>query len=62
MRSLLYIKQKDILILGAGDKDLRLWNMLTYKCENIISGVDCSGSNSIYQIDENKNIVGGNQS
>ena len=59
MRSLLYIKQKDILISGAGDKDLRLWNMLTYKCENIICGVDCSGSNSIYQIDENKIIVGG---
>ena len=61
MRSLLYIKQKDILISGAGDKDLRLWNMSTYKCEKIIRGVDCSGSNSLYQIDENKIFVGGNQ-
>ena len=58
VRSLLYIKEKDIMISGANDNTLRMWNMSTYTCDNMINGVNCSGTNALYQIDENTIIVG----
>ena len=57
--SLLYIKERDILISGSNDKTLCLWNMFTYKCEKVIKGVNCCCDNSLYQIDKDRVIVGG---
>ena len=56
--SLLYIKEKDILISGSFDVTLRLWNMSKFQCEAIFKGVDCSDTNSIIQIDKDRVIVG----
>ena len=55
--SLLYIKERDILISGSFDVTLRLWNMSTYQCDKVIEGVR-SFPNSLYQIDKDRVIVG----
>ena len=57
--SLLYIKERDILISGSSDVTLRLWNMSTYQCITVIEGVKCCNTNSLYQIDKDRVIVGG---
>ena len=57
--SLLYIKERDILISGSFDMTLRIWNMSTYQCDKVIEGVDCCSTNSLYQIDKDRVIVGG---
>ena len=57
--SLLYMKERDILISGSYDKTLRLWNMSTYQCITVIEGVDCYFINSLYQIDKDRVIVVG---
>ena len=59
VNSLLYIKERDIMISGSDDRTLRLWNMSTYQCENMIEGVRCIAPNALYQIDKNRVIVGG---
>ena len=56
--SLLYIKERDILISRSQDDTLRLWNMSTYQCDKVIEGVDCYSTNSLYQIDKDRVIVG----
>lgn len=58
VRSLLYIKERNVLISGSEDDSLRLWNMSTYRCEDIIKGVTCCWSNSLYKIDKDRVIVG----
>ena len=60
--SLLYIKERDILISGSRDDTLHLWNMSTYQCDKVIKGVDCCCTNSLYQIDKDRMIVGGEYS
>ena len=60
VRALLYIKERDIMISGSEDKTLRLWNMSTYQCDKVIKGVLGSFENSLYQIDKDRVIVGGN--
>ena len=57
--SLLYITEKDIMISGSDDRTLRLWTMSTYQCDKVIEGVECCSTNSLYQIDNNRVIVGG---
>ena len=57
--SLLYIKEKDIMISGSDVDSLRLWNMSTYQSDKVIEGVKCCSINSLYQIDEDRVIVGG---
>ena len=57
--SLLYIKERDIMISGSEDRTLRLWTMSTYQCDKVIKGVECCSTNSLYQIDNNRVIVGG---
>ena len=47
------------MISGSIDGTLRLWNMSTYQCETVIKGVECNNTNSIYQIDKDRVIVGG---
>ena len=57
--SLLYIKERDVMISGSYDETLHLWNMSTYQCITVIEGVDCCSTNSLYQIDKDRVIVGG---
>ena len=60
--SLLYVKERDIMISGSFDKThrgtLRLWDMSIYQCDNTIGGVGCLSTNSLYQIDKDRVIVG----
>ena len=57
--TLLYIKERDIMLSGSDDETLRLWNMSTYQCDKVIEGVRCCFTNSLYQIDKDRVIVGG---
>ena len=57
--SLLYIKERDILISGSDDDRLRLWNMSTYKLITVLDGVYCCSFNSLFQIDKDSVIIGG---
>ena len=50
------------MISGSDDKTLRLWNMSTYQCDTVIKGVECISTNSLYQIDKDRVIVGGYES
>ena len=59
VKSIIQLKDKDILISGSGDHTLRKWNLLTYQCDKIIDKVDCCDSNSLLEIDNNRIIVGG---
>ena len=58
VNSLLYIKERDIMISGSYDGTLCLWNMSTYQCK-VIKGVECCSNNSLYQINKDRVIVGG---
>ena len=58
VNSLVFIKERDLLISGAKDKTLRLWNMSTYQCDTVIEGVYCCESNALYQIDNYRVIAG----
>ena len=57
INSILYIKERDLLLSSGGD--LRLWNMSTYQCETVIDNVFSNDTNSLYQIDKDRVIVGG---
>ena len=59
VNSILYIKEKDVLISGSSDETLRVWSMSTYKCETVLKGVECCDANAMYQIDSDRVIVGG---
>ena len=54
--SLLYIKERDVML--SGSVTLRIWNMSTYQCDKVIEGVRCCFTNSLYQIDKDRVIVG----
>lgn len=58
VNSILYTKERDMLISGSDDDTLRLWNMTTYQFLTLIKEVQCS-SNALYQIDKDRVIVGG---
>ena len=60
--SLLYIKERDIMISGSEDDTLLLWNMSTYQCMTVMEGVYCCWINALYQIDKDRVIVGGKNS
>ena len=47
------------MISRSHDRTLRIWNMSTYQCDKVIKGVDCCFTNSLYQIDKDRVIVGG---
>ena len=57
--SLLYIKERDIMVSGSVDETIRFWNMSTYQCESVISCLKSYAVHSIYQIDCNRVIIGG---
>ena len=50
------------MISGAQNRTLLLWNMSTYQCETMFKGVGCYDINSLYQVDNNRIIVGGEKS
>ena len=56
--SLLYIKERDIMISGSSDGTLLVWNMSSYQCDKTIKGVYCCWTNALYQIDNDRVIVG----
>ena len=60
-RSIIQLKDKNILISGSNDNTLRKWNLSTYQCDKIISNVSCYRSNSLLQIDNNRVVVGYNK-
>ena len=51
---ILFLKEKDLLISGAIDGLLIIWNMTTYDSVSIIKGVKCNVLGSIYPIDNKK--------
>ena len=57
--SLVYYKEKEVLISGSFDSTIRLWSMKTYQCVSIKSGIFCDMSNSMYKIDGRRIVVGG---
>ena len=59
VQSMLYIKEKDILLSGSYQENIHIWNLSTYQCETGIKDVYCVSRNSLYQIDGNKVIAGG---
>ena len=59
VQSMLYIKEKDILLSGSYQENIHIWNLSTYQCETGIKDVYCVSRNSLYQIDCNKVIAGG---
>ena len=62
VHSLLFIKERDIIISGSWDETLRLWNISTYQCITVIEEVECWSTNALYQIDKDRVIVGGSDS
>ena len=56
--TILYIKERGLLASVALDKTLRLWNMKTYQCVNVIGGVNCYCSNSFEEGDKDRVIIG----
>ena len=50
------------MISGSVDGTLCLWNLSTYQCDKVIKGVDCYSYHSLYQIDKDRVIVGGEYS
>ena len=60
--SLLYMKERDIMLSESIDETLHLWNMSTYQCDKVIEGVDYCFINSLYQIDKDRVIVGEHKS
>ena len=57
--SLLYMKNKNILVSGTRYKELIIWSIETYQSINIVKDVGCYWSHSIYQFDNDRIIVGG---
>ena len=55
--SLLYIKERNILISGSIDETLILWSATTYNCLIVIRA-DCIWNNALYQLDKDRVIVG----
>lgn len=60
INSILYIKNKDLLISGSYDYSLIIWNASNYQSVFAIEGVYCCDKNSMKQIDDDRIIVGGN--
>ena len=59
VKSIIKLKNQNILVSVSKDTTLRKWNLLSYQCVTIIQNVKCSSSNGLLEIDNNKIIVGG---
>ena len=49
------------MISCSSEGTLRLWNMTTYQCVTVIKEVVSISTNSLFQIDKDRVIVGGNK-
>lgn len=59
VKSIIQLKDKEILISGSLDNTLRIWNLLTYQCDKIINDIPCCWNNSILELDNKTTIIGG---
>ena len=59
VKGLIQLNKKEILVSGAYDDDLCIWNLNTYNSIKRIPNIVCSWSNALLQIDGNRIIVGG---
>ena len=59
VHTLLYIKERDIMISGSSDNTIRMWNISLYQCISVIEGVKCCDTNALYKIDKDRVISGG---
>ena len=57
IESIIYIKEKDLLISGS-PKGLYMWDMTEYKVKSKIDNLSCSGANALYQLDDERILVG----
>ena len=59
LRSILRMNDKDILISISEGRGLRVWNLRTYECiSSELNNIKCYDANSLYQIDDDRVIVG----
>lgn len=58
VKSILYLKETDILLSCSIDNTLRWWRADSYECTHINDKVYCCSKNSLYQIDSERVIVG----
>lgn len=59
IKSMIQIKDKEILLSFSEDKVIIIWNLFTYQCETIITEIIPPKSNGLIQIEENKVLIGG---
>lgn len=56
--SLLYLKERDILISGGFSEAIRFWNATNYQCISVIMDINVTWMNCMYMLDESRLIVG----
>ena len=59
IKGLVYLKESDLLISLSKEDILFVWNATTYKLLKAVEGVDCTGNNSMCEIDGERVLVGG---
>lgn len=59
IKSIIQLKEKEILISGGSDSTIRIWNLINYKVEKFIQGISCCWAFSIIELDDNKIMSGG---
>lgn len=59
--SILFIKERNVLISGGYDSKVRIWNMTSFQCVSLIDGAFCIEANSLTRLDDNKIGVGGDR-
>ena len=53
------MKNKNLLLSCSKDNKLSVWSMQTYQRLHVINDVNCYWTNTIYQIDKDRVIIGG---
>ena len=59
IKGLVYLKESDLLISLSKEDILFVWNATTYKLLKAVEGVDCTGNNSMCEINGERVLVGG---
>ena len=52
--SIIYIKEKELLISCSSDRTLRIWDMRTFQCNTVFKNVNCCHSSGLCQIDRDR--------
>ena len=60
VRTIIEIKERNILVSISYDKNLLIWSLLTYQCVSVIRGVDCLSNNNIIRKDIDRLLIGDN--